>query len=87
MRDGTKRVGQMALVTSPKIAAMPLYDKRKTSDVFSGTESAMPLDLGIYYIRDAGFTKFVQNDDHRLTFIYFTTMSNLIPNTFIWGET
>ena len=66
-----------------KMATMPIYGKT-LKQIFS-SRTRWPLTLGlICSIGDVGPSKFSSNDDSKLTFTYFTSRSNLLPNAFKW---
>ena len=83
-RDGRMKVSTNGLCHMTKMAAMPMYAKKKTFKIFfSGTERPMNLKLGMqHWVLE--YYQVYSNDALGLTMTYFTPRSNLVPYTFVW---
>ena len=68
-----------------KMAAMAIYGKNLKKIFFSGTKRPMTLNLNMHH-RMLKYYQVCSNDDPRLTLIYFTARSNLVPYAFVWEK-
>ena len=67
-----------------KMAAMPIYVKKKTLKIFFfGSLWPTSLKLGIQHWALA-YHQIYSNDDPMLTFDLFTQKSTLVPYAFVW---
>ena len=67
------------------VATMPIYGKNLKKSFFSGTKTLMTLKVGMQP-RVLEYYQVCSNDDHGLGMIYFTTRSNLVPYSLVWGK-
>ena len=64
---------------------MPIYNKKPKKIVFSGTKRPMTFKLGMqHWVLE--YYQVCSNDDPRVTLIYFTSRSNLVPYAFVWEK-
>ena len=68
-----------------KMAAMPIYGKKKPSKIFSGTSGLISMKLGMKY-RRLKYYKVYINHDPVMTLTYFTARSTKVTNAFVWGK-
>ena len=66
-----------------KMAATPIYGKNPLKILFSRTSRPMTLGHGMQYWGCWAYQD-CSNNDPRLTLIYLTSRSNLLPNAFKW---
>ena len=63
---------------------MSIYGKN-LKIIFSGTKRPMTLKVGMqHWLLE--YYQVWSNDDPGMTLTYFTAMSNLVPNSFVWEK-
>ena len=68
------------------MAAMPIYDKKKSLKIFfSGSKRPMTLKVGMQH-QVLVYYQVCSNVDPGLTLTYFTARSNLVPYAFVWEK-